>query len=122
MNRPPDHILVIFGASGDLTRRKLIPALRELQKIDMLPQRFAVLGIGRSKYNDLSYREMIASHLKEPDEILPLLHYLSMDPEDKDAYPQLASRLQELESKGENAKNIIFYLATPPSLDRKSVV
>ncbi len=116
MNRPPDHILVIFGASGDLTRRKLIPALRELQKIDLLPQRFAVLGIGRSKYSDLSYREMIASHMEEPDEILPMLHYLSMDPEDKDAYPQLASRIQELASQKEIGKNIIFYLATPPSL------
>ena len=116
MNRPPDHILVIFGASGDLTRRKLIPALRELQKIDLLPQRFAVLGIGRSKYSDLSYREMIASHMEEPDEMLPMLHYLSMDPEDKDAYPQLASRIQELASQKEIGKNIIFYLATPPSL------
>ncbi len=116
MNRPPDHILVIFGASGDLTRRKLIPALRELQKIDLLPQRFAVLGIGRSKYSDLSYREMIASHMEEPDEMLPMLHYLSMDPEDKDAYPQLASRIQELASQKEIGKSIIFYLATPPSL------
>jgi len=49
MYKPTDHILVIFGASGDLTRRKLIPALRELQKIDLLPDKFAVLGIGRSK-------------------------------------------------------------------------
>ena len=116
MNRPQDHILVIFGASGDLTRRKLIPALRELQKIDLLPQRFAVLGIGRSKYSDLSYREMIASHMEEPDDILPMLHYISMDPEDKDAYPQLASRVQELASQKEIGNNIIFYLATPPSL------
>ena len=116
INRPPDHILVIFGASGDLTRRKLIPALRELQKIDLLPQRFAVLGIGRSNYTDLTYREMISSHLEDPGEILPLLYYLSMDPEDKNAYPKLAARLQELGSQREIAENIIFYLATPPSL------
>ena len=116
MNKPPDHLLVIFGASGDLTRRKLIPALRELQKTDLLPRRFAVLGIGRSNYTDLTYREMISSHLEDPGEILPLLHYLSMDPEDKNAYPKLAARLQELGSQREIAENIIFYLATPPSL------
>ena len=61
MYKAGDHILIIFGASGDLTRRKLIPALRELQKLDLLPERFAVLGIGRSSYDDQSFREMISS-------------------------------------------------------------
>ncbi|TFH26860.1 MAG: glucose-6-phosphate dehydrogenase, partial [Bacteroidia bacterium] len=56
MQKTEDHILVIFGASGDLTRRKLIPALAELLKLELLPDHFAVLGIGRSKYDDSSYR------------------------------------------------------------------
>jgi len=116
MYKPADHILVIFGASGDLTRRKLIPALRELQKIDLLPERFAVLGIGRSNYSDDSYREMISKLLDDPGDILPLLHYLSMDPEDRTAYNQLTMRLEELSSKAGIAPNYIFYLATPPKL------
>jgi len=116
MYKPPDHILVIFGASGDLTRRKLIPALQELQKIDLLPERFAVLGIGRTNYSDLSFREMISEHMDEPEDILPLLHYHAMDPEDEVAYDQLAKRLDALSSGAKISPNYIFYLATPPKL------
>ncbi len=116
MQKASNHILIIFGASGDLTRRKLIPALRELQKLDLLPEKFAVLGIGRSKYSDQTYREMIAEHLEEPGEMLPLLHYLSMDPEDEGSYDNLASQLDEMSSSMEMVPNYIFYLATPPSL------
>lgn len=116
MDKPPDHILVIFGASGDLTRRKLIPALRELQKIKLLPDRFAVMGIGRSKYTDISYREMISEHMDDPGSILPLLHYHSMDPEDEGSYELLAAKLENLSLENEIKPNYIFYLATPPKL------
>lgn len=116
MYRPSDHILIIFGASGDLTRRKLIPALRELQKLDLLPEKFAVLGIGRSRYDDESYREMISNHMEDPGEMLPLLHYLSLDPEDGKVYPRIASHLAEMSSTMQMDRNYIFYLATPPSL------
>ena len=116
MQKAEDHILVIFGASGDLTRRKLIPALAELLKLKLLPDRFAVLGIGRSKFEDASYREMIAEHIEDHSGMLPLLHYQSMDPEDGDAYPGLARRLALLSKDLQIAPNYIFYLATPPSL------
>ncbi len=116
MQKASNHILIIFGASGDLTRRKLIPALRELQKLDLLPEKFAVLGIGRSKYSDQSYREMISEHMEDPGEMLPLLHYLSMDPEDSNAYGKLATQLAEMSTSMEMVPNYIFYLATPPSL------
>ncbi|MCK5066188.1 MAG: glucose-6-phosphate dehydrogenase [Bacteroidales bacterium] len=116
MQKTEDHILVIFGASGDLTRRKLIPALAELLKLKMLPDRFAVLGIGRSKYDDGSYRVMISKHLGDRSGILPLLHYHSMDPEDGDAYSGLADRLKRLSKELQIAPNYIFYLATPPLL------
>ena len=116
MYKPADHILIIFGASGDLTRRKLIPALRELQKLGLLPDKFAVLGIGRSSFKDESYREMISNYMEDPGEILPLLHYLSMDPEDGEAYPRLAEHLAKMSSSLQMAPNYIFYLATPPKL------
>jgi glucose-6-phosphate 1-dehydrogenase len=116
MQKTEDHILVIFGASGDLTRRKLIPALAELLKLELLPDRFAVLGIGRSKYDDISYRDMISGHIEDQSGILPLLHYHTMDPEDVDSYNDLADRLGELTNGLQIPPNYIFYLATPPSL------
>ena len=116
MQKTEDHILVIFGASGDLTRRKLIPAVAELLKLGLLPDRFAVLGIGRSKFEDSSYREMIAEHIEDHSSILPLLHYHAMDPEDGKAYEGLTQRLAKLSKELQIATNYIFYLATPPSL------
>jgi len=59
---------------------------------------------------------MISSHLEDPGEILPLLHYHSMDPEEKGAYDQLAKKLEDLSSGSGIAPNYIFYLATPPKL------
>jgi glucose-6-phosphate 1-dehydrogenase len=116
MYKPSDHILIIFGASGDLTRRKLIPALRELQKLELLPRNFAVLGIGRSSYDDLSYRQMISSHQEDMDEILPLLYYHSMDTSSAKAFEDLAHRLATLSQKLKIDPRYLFYLATPPSL------
>jgi len=119
MYKAEDHILVIFGASGDLTRRKLLPALEELQKLDLLPERFAVLGLGRSSYNDQSFRDQLSSHLQGDRELLSHLHYSTMDPGDKGAYPQLGQKLKELSTSLQSAPNYIFYLATPPSLYEK---
>jgi glucose-6-phosphate 1-dehydrogenase len=116
MSKVSNHILVIFGASGDLTRRKLIPALAELNKLNLLPEKFAVLGIGRTVYSDESYREKISGFLEGEDEVLKMLHYLPMDPEKAEDYPVLANRLDALREKLGIEANYIFYLATPPSL------
>ncbi len=116
MYKPSNHILVIFGASGDLTRRKLIPALAELKKLDLIPEKFAVLGIGRTTYDDQSFREMISGHLEGESDMLEMLHYHAMDPELKEGYPLLAERLEKLTRETGIDSNYIFYLATPPSL------
>lgn len=116
MNQTSNQILVIFGASGDLTRRKLIPALAELLKLKMLPKKFAVLGIGRSKYSDSSYREMIASHLSEKSAVVEMLHYHNMDPESKEDYTGLSERLGKMREELDIEANYIFYMATPPRL------
>lgn len=116
MERPADHILVIFGASGDLTRRKLVPALAELQKLNRLPEHFAVLGVGRSSFNDITYREMMATYLDHAGDMLSLLHYHSMESDNGEAYHGLAQRLDQLSADLRIAPNYIFYLATPPSL------
>ena len=52
LSKPDSLVLVIFGASGDLTKRKLIPSLYQLFKQGKLPKRFAVLGVGRTSYED----------------------------------------------------------------------
>lgn len=116
MYKPSNHILVIFGASGDLTRRKLIPALAELQKLGLLPERFAVLGVGRSKFDTKTYREMISTHLENPDAMLPLLYYHSMDTQSEEEYVDLARLLEKMTADLQIEPSYLFYLATPPSL------
>ncbi len=116
MYKPSDHILVIFGASGDLTRRKLLPALSRLKKLDLLPERFAVLGIGRTKYSDASFRDMISGHLEKGDDLTGMLHYHAMDPQREEDYPGLVDRLARLTGEVGCSPSYIFYLATPPSL------
>jgi glucose-6-phosphate 1-dehydrogenase len=64
MEKPADCILVIFGASGDLTNRKLIPAIFELQNQNLLPNRFVVLGAGRTEMTDESFRNKMETGVK----------------------------------------------------------
>jgi glucose-6-phosphate 1-dehydrogenase len=116
MYKPSGHILVIFGATGDLTSRKLIPALDELRKRGLLPDRFAVLGVGRSKYDTTTFRKMISVHLDDPGEMLPMLHYHSMDTQSEKEYGVLSRRLEQMTSELQIVPSYLFYLATPPSL------
>ena len=70
-NKPEEQILVIFGATGDLSKRKLIPALYALDVLDLLPEKFAILGAGRSELDDDRFRdtmkEALQSFSKEDD-------------------------------------------------------
>lgn len=124
MYKPENHILVIFGASGDLTRRKLIPAIFQLYINNLLPDNFAVLGIGRTDYTDDSYRDYIHKALKEfaPNyseyelSFAELIHYHAMDPSKNDGYKALAEKLGGIENSRAIQPNYIFYLATPPSM------
>lgn len=118
--------MIIFGASGDLTKRKLMPALYSLYKEKRLKGEFVVLGTGRTKYTDEEYRSYIFDELKEfvkqADQHADLfaafvshLYYLPMDPAKEEGYPLLNRRLQELTGE-DRPSNLLFYLATPPSL------
>ena len=64
MNKPENQILVIFGASGDLTKRKLIPALYSLEVQNLLPDRFAIVGTGRTDFSDDKFRGSLHEGLK----------------------------------------------------------
>ncbi len=119
-------VMVIFGASGDLTKRKLMPALYSLYKENRLPIDFSILGVGRTEYTDETYRQYIDNELKRymdakkdgtelMHDFCSRLHYLSIDPAEAGGYSGLVRRLQELTSETE-PDNLLFYLATPPSL------
>lgn len=123
-NQP--FVIGIFGASGDLTKRKLMPALYSLFKEKRLPHNFFVLGIARTKYTDEEYRTYIQTQLEKyvnageqdvetKEQFVSHLHYLSMDPEVGEDYRGLVSQLHKF-TGGVESGNILYYLATPPSL------
>lgn len=127
MDKPKSLVMVIFGASGDLTRRKLMPALYLLYKHKRLPENFAILGVARTVFTDDEYRERIYGQLHrfvnpgEADEALirsfvSLIHYFPMDPAEPDDYLRLQPTLLKLDELIGNSENYLYYLATPPSL------
>lgn len=123
MTKPVDQLLVIFGASGDLTSRKLIPAIFDLFIQGLLPEHFAVLGVGRTDLTDDSFREKLEEKLsgkeytaKQSDDFFRKIHYLSMNTDDPKEYGRLKTTLQEIDEREKTAGNYIFYLSTPPSL------
>jgi len=128
MHKPETHILCIFGASGDLTRRKLIPALYNLYLQDLLPDQFAVVGAGRKPYSDDIFREQmllaLKSHSTSPtghseektEAFIQKLFYTSLDTSDPGSYEDLKQKLEKMAEDTGTKGNLIFYLATPPSL------
>ncbi len=127
MSKPENHILVIFGASGDLTTRKLIPAIFDLYRRNFLPDCFAVLGVSRSSLSDDRFRGKVVtdspflkskSDVKESElkEFAAKLYYQSIDPADKDQFEILKGRLSALDDQCDTLGNCIFYLSTPPLL------
>ncbi len=122
-------ILVIFGASGDLTVRKLIPALCDLKNRNLLPEKFAVLGVGRTNLNDNDFRVKMKEGIQQflantpcgtpsdrQEEFVEKLHYISINTSDSKDYVNLKQRLTELNDKYQAGGNYLFYLATPPNM------
>jgi glucose-6-phosphate 1-dehydrogenase len=114
--------IVIFGATGDLTKRKLIPALFDLVRAGCM-KNFHILGVGRSPLADQEFaetlREGVASE-KDFDEgrwreFSKCLSYKAGELDDETTYREVAKHLDELHGSGSSA-NQLFYLATPPSL------
>jgi glucose-6-phosphate 1-dehydrogenase len=126
-HRPaPPGIMVIFGASGDLTHRKLIPALFDLFLAGLLAKHFAVVGFSRSALSDDDFRRTAREGIAEfastdvPDaawqEFSTALHYISGQFDDPASYQALRERLDQLDAERGTLGNRVFYLATPPEL------
>ena len=125
MENPRNLVLVIFGASGDLTSRKLIPALFSLKVQKLLPEKFAVLGVGRTLFSDIDFRKKMKESIlafseeknsdeKLIDDFTESVFYRSMDNANTGDYAGLKSRLEDIDSKLHTSGNYIFYMATPP--------
>ncbi len=116
--------IVIFGASGDLTHRKLIPALYNLYKIGRLSENFSVLGVARSELNDETFREKMRDALIHNEETTPEtldafcshLYYQAVNTSDAQDYGKLVPRLDNLHDKYKTCGNTLYYMSTPPSL------
>ena len=119
--------LIIFGATGDLTKRKLLPALWSLYAARTLPEPFTVLGVSRTAMTDDEFRTRARDAVVEfgrtkiPSETVwqrfaSSLYYLPGDPKDAELYPRLETRLTELELRRGGPANRLFYCSTPPSL------
>lgn len=117
-------IMVIFGGTGDLTHRKLIPALYNLVFDQLLPQRFAVVIVGRRAKTSEAYREEVFASLGQfsrnqiVDEhcqrLCPLIHYYQLDFDNLAGYAGLKTFLDELDGTVQTGGNRMFYLAVAP--------
>jgi glucose-6-phosphate 1-dehydrogenase len=125
-DRPEPLILVIFGASGDLARRKLIPAIFDLYDKKLLPDNFVVLGVSRSNMSDDEFRDRVFlkadfvnfsdENKNAVDEFSKRLFYQPIDTNDSDDYAKVKTRLESLSKEFNTGDNVIFYLSTPPVL------
>ncbi|MGA7918755.1 MAG: glucose-6-phosphate dehydrogenase [Candidatus Acidiferrales bacterium] len=118
--------IVMFGASGDLARRKLLPALYDLAFHECLAPRFRLVGYARTAMSDDDFRKKAGEALpkgnedgadeSKKSEFLNNLRYFNGDYNDPEAFRRLSQRLQELDGEGQLAGNRLFYLATPPEV------
>jgi glucose-6-phosphate 1-dehydrogenase len=120
--------MVLFGASGDLFKRMLLPALYSLRLKGILPNDFAIVGFSRSDYNDDTFRTYCKTQLdqfappdQKPqgamwDDFVKRIEYISGDFSDDKAYATLAQRIAQNDERLGTKGNRLFYLSTPPSV------
>ena len=120
---PEPTILIIFGASGDLTKRKLLPALFHLEQVNLLPQQFAIVGVARRPLGDefaadmregiLDFGDVTADDPKL-ESFIKKVHYFSMNFDDPNGYIGLKAELDRIAKESGIGGNRLFYLATAP--------
>jgi len=116
---------VVFGASGDLTHRKLLVSMFKLFSENLLNDRFYLLGCGRKKFSDEDFRSKTENSIrdssdfissKQLDDFVSRMYYIDGDYDDASLYERIASRVEELNRKHNVDGNLVLYLAVPPFL------
>jgi glucose-6-phosphate 1-dehydrogenase len=127
LERVPDpSCIVLFGATGDLAHRKVIPALYQLWRTNLLPHEFMLVAVGRRPYDDETFRTEIRAALEKRSRVLPLdedawhtfserIVYQRLDFDDPAGYDPLGARLDALDAEHGTRGNRLFYLATQPA-------
>src|SRR5215212_7439384 len=127
LERLPVHptTLVIFGATGDLSKRKLLPAIYNLAHEGALPERFNLIGMSRSDIGDDGFRDLARDSIQEfsrrqPDQrvldsLLGRIRYVGASFDDANGYEQLCRLFDEFDDEAGIAFNRLFYLSTAPS-------
>jgi glucose-6-phosphate 1-dehydrogenase len=127
LERVPDPcVLVLFGATGDLAHRKVVPALYQLWRTNLLPHEFCIVAIGRRPYDDETLRKDLRASLEKYSRVLPLdetawrsfadrIRYQRCDFDDPAAYDDLVTTLEGIDKELGGRGNHLFYLATQPS-------
>ena len=119
--------IVIFGATGDLTSRMIVPALYSLQQRGLLPEDFAIVGFSRSKWNTAVFRDEMEAAVRESAGAAPVdgdawgkfaqrLYYISGNYGNRRDFQQLAELLDAVSKNHNCGGNYVFYLSTPPSV------
>lgn len=124
-SRPDPCGLIIFGASGDLTHRKLLPALFELYQKSLTPERFYVLGFARTEMADEAFQEKIRSALQEQfqeadksaiEQFVSQCFYMSGNYQEQESYTKIAQRVAALDEEYAMEGTHLYYLSVPPTL------
>jgi len=122
----PSNVMIIFGAGGDLTSRKLIPALFHLGAGRQLPEHFAVLGVDRMDMDDDRFRQLLDEHIRDHagavfdkaiwDRLMQRIYYMKIDLQSRPDFELLNERLQAIDAQHHTSGSYLFYMAVPPSL------
>ncbi|MEZ5100329.1 MAG: glucose-6-phosphate dehydrogenase [Thermoleophilia bacterium] len=122
---PEPCTITIFGASGDLTKRKLLPALYELAYHRLLPREFAIVGVARQEISDEEFRERmragVAEHARDPlkddvwNQLVEGMAYVRTELDDDEGMRRVEAKLAELDRARGTKGNRVFYLAVPPN-------
>jgi glucose-6-phosphate 1-dehydrogenase len=122
----PPCAVVIFGSAGDLTKRKLLPALYNLKAAGLLPREFAIVGVARREKTPEQFREESTRDIRQFattavddalwSELRETMYFQAGELSDPAVYTQLANLLAEITKRHGTAGNVLFYLAVPPNL------
>lgn len=125
--KPPATVIFIFGGSGDLSQRKLSPALFNLYIDNWMPDKFLIVGLGRSEFTNKKFKEHLFEGIQEFsrrkgkekgywEKFAQQINYLLLDAEDEPEYQKIAAILNETEEKWKEKPNVIFYMAVASQL------